>query len=149
MPYFPLGIYSYFLLSLPIKIQVYKNMELSGRIIAVLPLQSGQGKNGVWKKQDYVLEYNTNSQYPKRICFNLWGDKIDQFNIKESQELTVSFDVDCREYQGRWYNDIRAWRVVETAGAAGQSMPVSENVPPPFSPLDIPAETDETNDLPF
>jgi hypothetical protein len=123
-------------------------MELSGKIIAILPLQSGEGRNGAWKKQDYVLEYNTNSQYPKKICFNLWGDKIDQFNIKEGQELTINFDVDCREYQGRWYNDIRAWKV-ESAGVSGQGMPPFENVPPPFSPLDIPAAGDETSDLPF
>ena len=53
-------------------------MDLRGKIIAVLPLQTGEGRNGIWRKQDYVLEYNTESQYPKRMSFNIWGEKIDQ-----------------------------------------------------------------------
>ena len=127
-------------------------MELNGRIIAVLPVQTGQGRNGEWKKQEYVLEYNSDSQYPKRMCFNLWGDKIDQFNIREGQQLTVSFDVDCREFQGRWYNDIRAWRVIEQQAAASSDIPpfAGPNVPPPFTSQDIPAESgNAADDLPF
>ncbi len=127
-------------------------MELSGRIIAVLPMQSGQGKNGEWKKQEYVLEYNSDSQYSKKVCFNLWGDKIDQFNIKEGQNLAVSFDIDCREYQGRWYNDIRAWKVVEQHAAMTADVPsfAGTNVPPPFTVQDMPAESgDSLSDLPF
>ena len=128
-------------------------MELNGKIIAVLPAQTGQGRNGEWKKQEYVLEYNSDSQYPKRVCFNLWGEKIDQLNIKEGQNLTVSFDIDCREYQGRWYNDIRAWKAVEQQQSA---MPANEApsflnmpVPPPFTTEDMPAEGSAADDLPF
>ncbi|MBE6312888.1 MAG: DUF3127 domain-containing protein [Bacteroidales bacterium] len=86
-------------------------MNISGKIIEVLPLQSGMGRNGEWKKQSYVIEYNSSSQYPKKMMFTLWGDKISQFDIKKDQQLTVDFDIDCQEYNGRWYNDIRAWRV--------------------------------------
>ena len=83
-------------------------MEISGKIIAILPLQSGTGRNGSeWKKQDYVIE--THDQYPKKMCFNLWGDRIDQFTIQMGEEVTVSFDIDCREWNGKWFNDIRAW----------------------------------------
>ena len=129
-------------------------MELNGRIIAVLPVQTGQGRNGEWKKQEYVLEHDNSSQYPKRMCFNLWGDKIDQFNIREGQNLTVSFDIDCREYQGRWYNDIRAWRVVEQQGGvpvADMQAPFSgQQIPPPFTAQDIPAAGgNAADDLPF
>jgi len=130
-------------------------MELNGRIIAVLPVQTGQGKNGEWKKQEYVLEYNSDSQYPKRMCFNLWGDKVDQFNIQEGQQLAVSFDIDCREYQGRWYNDIRAWRVIEQqAQAAMSDIPPFAGggapIPPPFTTQDVPAEGgNAADDLPF
>ncbi len=124
-------------------------MEVKGKIVVVLPLQTGQGKNGEWKKQDYVLEYNLDSQYPKRMMFNLWGDKIDQYQIQEGQMLKIDFDIDCREFNGRWYNDIRAWRIeAETAGSnasAQQNMPPS---PPPFGEMDIPAEN-EAFDLPF
>jgi hypothetical protein len=129
-------------------------MELNGRIIAVLPVQTGQGRNGEWKKQEYVLEYNTDSQYPKRMCFNLWGEKVDQFNIREGQNLTVSFDIDCREYQGRWYNDIRAWKVIEQQGGipvADLQAPFSgQQMPPPFTPQDVPAANgNAADDLPF
>lgn len=94
-------------------------MEIRGKIILVQPLQTGEGKNGVWKKQDYVVEYDLQSQYPRKMMFNLWGDKIDQFNIQEGQAVKVSFDIDCREYNGRWYNDIRAWKVEADDGMSG------------------------------
>ena len=76
-----------------------------------LPLAQGVGKSGnEWKKQEYILETN-DGQYPKKICFNLWGDRIDQFNIQEGEQLTVYIDIESREYNGRWYTDIRAWKV--------------------------------------
>lgn len=87
-------------------------MEISGKIIAVLPLQSGVGKNGTeWKKQEYVIQ--TSDQYPKKMCFNLWGDRIQEFGIQEGQDLDVSFDIDCREWNGKWFNDIKAWKVIQ------------------------------------
>lgn len=128
-------------------------MELTGKIHAVLPVQEGEGKNGTWKKQDYVIEYYTpNSQYSKKMSFNLWGERIDQFNIQEGQEVTVSFDIDCREWNGRWFNDIRAWRVVPAQQQGQpiqqQAMPEGMPTPPPFSRNDAPAE-DASSDLPF
>lgn len=127
-------------------------MDLTGKIIAVLPPQEGEGKNGTWKKQDYVIEYYTqNSQYSKKMCFNLWGDRIDQFNIQEGQELTISFDIDCREWNGRWFNDIRAWRVMPAQQAgqpiAPQPMPEGMQTPPPFVGNDN--ASDSSSDLPF
>jgi hypothetical protein len=120
-------------------------MEVRGKIIAVQPVQTGEGKNGTWKKQDYVIEYEQNSQYPRKMMFNLWGDKIDQYGILEGQSLRVSFDIDCREYNGRWYNDIRAWKIdpdENTPGDAGGFTPAA-NLPP-----EIPPSEDGT-DLPF
>ncbi|MDR0873326.1 MAG: DUF3127 domain-containing protein [Prevotellaceae bacterium] len=142
-------------------------MELRGKIIAVLPLQSGEGRNGLWRKQDYVLEHNTESQYPKRMSFNLWGEKIDQFKIQEGQWLKVDFDIDCREFQGRWFNDIRAWRVetissempanpaaaapAPVTATAPAAAPAAAPLPPaatPFGEQDIlPSSSD--SDLPF
>ena len=74
-------------------------MEITGRIIAVLPVQGGISKNGnEWKKQEYVLE--THDQYPKKVCFQIFGaDRIDQAAIQPGEELTVFFDIDSREYQ--------------------------------------------------
>lgn len=92
-------------------------MEITGKIIQLLPLQTGQGKNGEWKKQDYILEFG--EQYPKKLAFNIWGEKIDTFAIKEGETVKVDFDVESREFNGRWYTDVRAWNVTRLgAGAA-------------------------------
>lgn len=84
-------------------------MEITGKVIECLPLKSGQSANGEWRKQDYVLE--TSSEYPKKVCFMVWGDKIEQFAIHKGDNLTVSIDLESREYNGRWYTDVKAWMV--------------------------------------
>jgi hypothetical protein len=79
------------------------------------------------------------------MMFNLWGDKIDQHQIQEGQSISVSFDIDCREFNGRWYNDIRAWKVEADDGSATpvESGFVQAPQMPAFPPID------ETSDLPF
>ena len=91
-------------------------MELAGKVIAVLEPRGGVSKTGnEWKVQEYVIE--THDQYPKKMCFDVFGaDKIAQFNIQAGEELNVFFDVDAREWNGRWFNSIRAWKV-ERVGA--------------------------------
>ena len=84
-------------------------MEIKGKIVELLPLKSGQSANGEWRKQEYVLE--TDANYPKKICFMAWGDKIDQFNINKGDQVEVSIDLESREYNGRWYTDVKAWKV--------------------------------------
>lgn len=123
-------------------------MELSGKIIAVLPAREGVSKAGnPWKTQEYVLE--THDQYPRKMCFNIFGaDKIDQFNIQVGEELTVSFDIDCREWQGRWFNDIRAWKVERSAPGNQLSTPEAPFPPASDAPVDF-STTNETDDLPF
>jgi len=91
-------------------------MEITGKIVQILPLQSGQGKNGVWKKQDYIIEFG--DQYPKKVCFNLWGDKIDTFAIQLNDQVKVDFDVESREFNGRWYTDVKAWNISRVGAAA-------------------------------
>ncbi|WP_303911955.1 DUF3127 domain-containing protein [Bacteroides mediterraneensis] len=123
-------------------------MELAGRVIAVLEPKGGTSRNGnEWKVQEYVIE--THDQYPRRMCFDVFGDdKIKQFNIQIGEELNVSFDIDAREWQGRWFNSIRAWKV-ERVGAAPQVPPTEAHFPPVnAAPADFSA-TDEKDDLPF
>lgn len=86
-------------------------MEISGKIIAILQPKGGVSKAGnEWKMQEYVIE--THEQYPKKMCFEVFGaEKIEQFKIQIGGELTVSFDVDARQWQDRWFNSIRAWNV--------------------------------------
>lgn len=111
-------------------------MEVKGKIILLLPLQTGQGKNGTWKKQDFVLE--TQAQYPKKVCVSLWGDKIDQFQLKVGDVVTASIEVESREYNSRWYTDVRAWKISQ-----------GDEVPPPPVPQDYPVGDKATDDLPF
>ena len=86
-----------------------EQVEITGKIIELLTEKSGQSANGQWRKQEYVLQ--TEAEYPKKVCFMVWGDKIDQFNVKQDESLTVSIDLESREYNGRWYTDVKAWKV--------------------------------------
>lgn len=97
-------------------------MEINGKIIQLLEVKSGQSANGTWRKQEYILE--TESQYPKKICFMVWGDKIDDFAIKVGESLVVSVDLESREYNGRWYTDVKAWKATR-AGAETDYIPTS------------------------
>ncbi|HQV60958.1 MAG: DUF3127 domain-containing protein [Chitinophagaceae bacterium] len=90
-------------------------MQLTAKLIQLLPLQTGAGKNGPWKKQDIIVE--TEGQYPKKVCISIWGDKISESLLQVGSMLSISFDVESREYNGRWYTDVKAWKV-EAAGAA-------------------------------
>jgi len=119
-------------------------MEITGKIIAVLPLASGQGKNGLWRSQDYVLE--TADQYPKKVCFNLFGDKIDQYPMAIDEVVNVSFDVESREYNGRWYTSLRAWKIDKNANATTAATERSVVSAPAF---DASPAAGEGSDLPF
>ncbi len=128
-------------------------MEVSGKIISVLPAQEGISKTGnPWKVQSYVLE--TQEQYPKKVCFEIFGeDRIKNNPCKIDDIVTVSFDIESREFNGRWYTSIRAWRVAQGITTAQQ--PVA-NTPQPAAPIsntqtfDAAAGTmDDGTDLPF
>lgn len=145
-------------------------MDLTGKIIAVLPASSGvsQRTGNSWMSQDYVIEVP--GQYPRRCVFRVFGeDRIKQFNIQMGQDYTVSFDIDAHEYQGRWFNDVRAFNVVPAvagvapvpgaapvAGAAPMASPfppqqsaAPEAAAAPFPPAQEPAGDGSADDLPF
>jgi len=117
-------------------------MEINGKIIELLPEKSGQSARGSWRKQEYVLE--TEDQYPKKICFMAWGDKIDEFAIQEGEELIISIDIESREYNNRWYTDVRAWRMVK----ADQPEPTPMD-PGPIPEPEADFNNNPTDDLPF
>ena len=118
-------------------------MEIAGKIVQVLPLQTGEGKNGPWKKQDFVLE--SDAQYPKKICIAVWGDKIEGDKITVGNQVNVFFDVESREYNGRWYTDVKAWRIDQLeAGAESAVAPKTSFAEPTF-----PADLGGDDDLPF
>lgn len=120
-------------------------MELAGKVISILPLQSGKSQKGEWKKQEFILE--TEGQYPKKVCITLWGDKIDQFDLKEGEEVNAGIDIESREYNGRWYTDVKAWKIDKKSANMGHDpmMDQQSSFPPPSEP----PMPDEEDDLPF
>lgn len=97
-------------------------MEIQGRIVIDLGEQSGTSRVGnPWKKHEYVLE--THDTYPKKICFTLFGERADQYPCTVGEEVTLSFDINSREYNGRWYTEISGWKVDKGAAAAPGAAP--------------------------
>ena len=103
-------------------------MEIQGKIIVVLPERSGVSQRGnQWRSISYVLE--TQEQYPKKLAFDVTNDKIDQLNIQFGEILTVQFDINAREYNGRWFNSVNVWNVIrQNQQAPAQSGGFSGNV---------------------
>ena len=132
-------------------------MEISGKIIQVLPEQGGVSKTSgkEWKLQAYVLE--TQEQYPRKVHFEVFGeDRIKANPCQLDDIVTVSFDIESREFNGRWYTSIRAWKiqqgVVTTEAAALAAVPAAQPVAAPqanVETFDAAAGVDETTDLPF
>lgn len=130
-------------------------MELQGKVIAALPERSGVSQRGEWKSQEFVIETH-DSQYPRKLVFTVFGaDRLQRFNVQIGQEVLVAFDIDAHEWNGRWFNDIRAYDVRQVDAAqyatASVSQPVSAapvvNQAAPMSASE-PAN-DSTEDLPF
>jgi|SRR5690606_39138205 len=117
-------------------------MEVKGKVIQLLPLQSGMGKKGPWKKQEFILE--TQSQYPKKVCLSVWGDKVDQFAIAVGQQLNAFVELESREYNGRWYTEARAWKVEKIGGGDQDYFP-----PSPGDEPFMPDSNNTSEDLPF
>ena len=137
-------------------------MELTGRIIAVLPAQSGVSSRtgNPWMSQEYVIEVP--GQYPRRCVFRLFGeDRIKQFSIQPNEDITVQFDIDAHEYQGRWFNEVRAYNVIRGQMAPVGAAPVANAAPfppqqaapaaaaTPFPPAQEAMSEGSADDLPF
>ena len=122
-------------------------MQFTAKLIQALPVETGMGKNGEWKKQNVIVE--TDGQYPKKICLTAWGDTFNPAQTQPGTMLTIDFDLESREFNGRWYTDVKAWRI-EAAGTPQSPAPMSDppanfNLPEP--PPQMPAPG--FNDLPF
>lgn len=126
-------------------------MEITGKIIVALPEMSGTSKAGnPWKKREYVLE--TQETYPKKVHFDFFGERADQYPLAVGDTIRLSFDIESREYNGRWFTSIRGWKadkVDANAASAPDGIPapppaVSEMVPPPAA-----IGGDDNDDLPF
>lgn len=98
-------------------------MQLTAKLTQLLPIQTGTGKNGEWKKQDIIVE--TDGQYPKKVCISIWGDKINEGQLQIGNLLQIDFDIESREYNNKWYTDIKAWKI-ELTGTSTQNIPNNE-----------------------
>lgn len=127
------------------------SLSVKGKISQVLQLESGTSKAGkAWKKQSFVVD--TGAQYNPMVCFSLFGeDKIAMLsNCTAGQEVEVAFNVSSREFNGKWYHNIDAWKIDVLGGASGNG-----NTPPPpteepisLNTADLSADDDD-DDLPF
>jgi hypothetical protein len=122
--------------------------QILGKVIKILPEQTGQGKNGAWKRHDFVIE--TTGQYPKKICFSTWGDVSSVVpNLNLGQEITVFYNPESREYNDKWYTELRAWKINTGGGTvvANDSQQDNNEQPKSLSNKDELADNEDT--LPF
>lgn len=124
-------------------------MQLTAKLVQLLPLQKGESKNGPWSKQDIIVE--TDGTYPKKVCISIWGDKINTAQLQEGATLDIQFEVESREYNSKWYTDCKAWKI-DVAGAAtqGYTAPQQPAATNNFDALNQQlANTPTDDDLPF
>mgnify|MGYP000039982016 FL=1 len=107
-------------------------MEITGKVFKVMPVESGEGKKGPWKKQQIVLELE-NGKYTKKVALEIWNELIDNNNFQESDTVSLEYDIESREYQGKWYTGAKAWRVNK----------VTENPNKPVSQSEYEAKVNE------
>ena len=130
-------------------------MEITGKLSELLPEQGGQGKTGnTWRKRTIVIE-TLDSQYPKKVCFDVWGDRIDQLqSVAIGDEIEISFDIESREFNGKWYTNAKAWKFEKKQAGAQASAPQTSAANPPLPgagamPPPPPPSMEPSDDLPF
>jgi len=85
-------------------------MEITGKITRVFEVVTGNGKKGMWSKQSFVIEQP--GQYPKLVCVDLWGeDLIAKYDLVVGITVTAHINIESREYYGRWYTDVRCYKL--------------------------------------
>ena len=122
------------------------SLEIEGTLVKVLPEKSGEGRNGKWLKQDFIIE--TQDKFPRQVCISLWNDKAKMLeNFKEGDQLKAAINIESREFREKWYTDVKAWRlekpgsndsIPEDLPGDNLSAPEADDVPPP-----------KEDDLPF
>ncbi|MCT4636334.1 MAG: DUF3127 domain-containing protein [Bacteroidales bacterium] len=126
-------------------------MEITGKLYQKLAEQSGTSARGEWRKQDFIIE--TEEQYPKKVCISNWNNKVDLDSVAEGTTVTASINIESREFNGRWYTDVKVWRM-SVNGQGGTPPPPDmpdfsqmNDAPPANNNADQFAPQDD--DLPF
>lgn len=125
-------------------------MEIVGKLVQLLPEQTGSSARGQWKKQDFIIE--TEEEYPKKVCISNWN-KVDIASVPVGSPVKCWINIESREFNQRWYTDVKVWRMevlAENGGSADSPAAPPMDMPPP-SLDDMPFESDDDdkNDLPF
>jgi hypothetical protein len=121
-----------------------ESIVIEGRLIQILTAQEGQSTRGAWKKQDFVIE--TSEQYPKKVCISCWNEKTDELSkFQLNDNLKVSVHIESREYNSKWYTDVKAWRIDQL----NDSAPVSNNNEANDDVSGVSFTSDDNDDLPF
>ena len=118
---------------------------LEGRLVQILSAKEGQSTRGAWKKQDFIIE--TSEQYPKKVCICCWNEKTDELSkFQLNDNLRVSVNIESREYNSKWYTDIKAWRIeqLNTESTTNSNPAISED-----DISGVSFSNDENDDLPF
>ena len=126
-------------------------LELEGRIAQKMNVQSGTTARGAWSKQEFIFEYQEGN-YPTKVVMHVWGDdkvkELEKYQVND--KVKVSFNLSSREYNGRWYTDVRVWRI-EPAQTGAPVQPSYQAPMPPAAPMptvdDMSGPADD--DLPF
>lgn len=124
-------------------------MNISGKVVQVLPIQTGTSKAGnPWQRQEFILEQG--GQYPRKVCISLFGDNVAKIP-QVGQDVMVSVDIDSREFNGRWYTEIKAWNITHTGAQQAAPAPQQVATAPaaaPAQPQPAP-QAGAADDLPF
>lgn len=121
-------------------------MEFEGTVYKIMPVTKGTSARGEWQRQDIVFEYNDGGQFSRKICVTFFNRPDDVARLREGAAYNVSVNIESREYNGRWYTDIRAWRLQPKQEAAPAPVP---DLPPLGEEPAFGAAAAETDDLPF
>ncbi len=126
-------------------------LEIVGKLQQLLPVQSGTNSKGEWSKQEFIIE--TVEQYPRKICISAWGDKARELDgIALGDMIRISVNIESREFNGRWYTDVRSWRI-QREGATQQqgqaTAPTVASTPTPDDYSGLDGASEQVDDLPF
>jgi hypothetical protein len=122
----------------------HMNLEITGKVVGTGQRQTGEGRNGAWVKQELIIE--TEDQYPKKVCLHCWGERADEAKaFTPGEKIKAGINIESREFNGKWYTDVKAWKLdrIGTEPAA----PMASDEPP--YPQDYDAGSSMEDDLPF
>ena len=133
-------------------------MEIIGKVVRLGNLTEGTSARGPWRKQELIIE--TEEQYPRTVCLICWTNQIDEIQkFAPGQTIKAQIDLSSREFNGKWYTDVRVWRFdpvgATTAPAVAPAQPAQQpmmhQTPPAAAPAQdfYPPAEDSVDDLPF